>query len=257
MNLCAAFRLGLTLFLLPLAPLGARTEGAPPADWSEVPPNFQPGASGPSQPIVLYFTAGWCGFCRQLERETLADPEVRAKLAPLARHKLDFDQQRGLVKEYGLRGVPSLLLVDATGRELSRLTGFVSRETMLGWLAEGTIRTGEMRRAEEALAREMRALPQQLQSPKAEDRAAALGRLWRLVARGSQPAGPARELLAQAIAAGPEALLCGLAAPDLAVRIEAANRLREATAGQESFDPWAGEEARAAALAALRERWGK
>lgn len=238
------------------ASLFARTEGAPLPGWTEQPPNFQANAPGPGQPIVLYFTAGWCGFCRQLERETLADPEVRAKLAPLARHKLDFDQHRGLVQEYGLRGVPVLLLVDAQGRELSRLTGFVRRETMLGWLAEGTIRTGEMRRAEEALAKELRGLPQQLQSPQPEERAAALSRLWQLAARGPQQVAQvyARQQLTKAIAANSEALFTGLAAPDLAVRIYAANLLRESSGGKSIFDPWAGADARAAAIAALREK---
>lgn len=247
------------LLLLLFTSLHARTEGALMPGWTEQQPSFQAGAPGPGQPIVLYFTAGWCGFCKQLERETLADPEVRAKLAPLARHKLDFDQQRGLVKEYGLRGVPVLLLVDAQGRELSRLTGFVPRETMLGWLAEGTIRTGEMRRAEEALAKELRGLPQQLQSPKPEERAAALSRLWQLAARGPQQVAQvfAREQLTKAIAANSETLLTGLAAPDLAVRIYAANLLRESSGGKSIFDPWASADARAAALVALRETMAK
>ena len=89
------------------------------------------------RPVLLDFTGSdWCGFCIKLDREVFSKPEFRAfarerlvlmKVDLPQRKKLPaktLDQNRELARRYGVRGFPTLVLVDADGREIRRITGF-------------------------------------------------------------------------------------------------------------------------------------
>ena len=68
--------------------------------------------------VLVDFYADWCGPCQMLEPvvETVA-AETAATVA-----KIDVDANQGLAAEYGVRGVPTLLLI-ADGEPVERLVG--------------------------------------------------------------------------------------------------------------------------------------
>jgi thiol:disulfide interchange protein len=68
-----------------------------------LPPNTpKPPACGP---VVIAFTAKWCSPCR------LAEPELdKAIAAGLDVRTLDFDRNRDLASQYGVKSVPSFLI---------------------------------------------------------------------------------------------------------------------------------------------------
>ena len=47
--------------------------------------------------------------------------------------KIDVDQNSELSARYGVRNVPSLVLVDSTGNELNRMVGVHSEEQILNF----------------------------------------------------------------------------------------------------------------------------
>ncbi|MFW6317426.1 MAG: thioredoxin [Halorubrum sp.] len=68
--------------------------------------------------VLVDFYADWCGPCQMLEPvvETIA-AETEATVA-----KVDVDANQGLAAEYGVRGVPTLI-VFADGEPVERLVG--------------------------------------------------------------------------------------------------------------------------------------
>ena len=66
---------------------------------------------------ILYFTATWWGPCRSLA------PRMEKLKGQINYRKIDIDQNREMSMKYGVRSVPSLVLVNQNGEELGRLVG--------------------------------------------------------------------------------------------------------------------------------------
>ena len=66
---------------------------------------------------ILYFTASWCGPCKALA------PRMEKLSGQINYRKIDVDGNQDLSMKYGVRNVPSLVLVNENGEELNRLVG--------------------------------------------------------------------------------------------------------------------------------------
>lgn len=83
------------------------------------------------RPLLVDFSASWCGACGELDRHTFSHPDVvregqrfitvRVDLSP----GKDTPEKREYLARYAQRGLPLVVLHDASGREASRVTGFV------------------------------------------------------------------------------------------------------------------------------------
>jgi len=86
---------------------------------------FQTEVLNASQPVIVDFTAVWCGPCKMLEpvvKELAAEWQDKAKVV-----KLDVDHNANIAMQYQVMGVPTLMLfVDGEPKE--RLTGFQSKK---------------------------------------------------------------------------------------------------------------------------------
>jgi thiol:disulfide interchange protein DsbD len=80
--------------------------------------------------VMLDFYADWCISCKEMERFTFADTAVLAKLKPLLLLQADVtansEDDKALLKRYGLFGPPGILFFDTQGKELGdfRVTGY-------------------------------------------------------------------------------------------------------------------------------------
>ena len=50
--------------------------------------------------------------------------------------KVDADREKALVKRYNITGYPTMLVVDATGKELKRVSDYQSSAQMLAFLGK-------------------------------------------------------------------------------------------------------------------------
>ena len=90
--------------------------------------NFASEVISSSLPVLVDFTAVWCGPCKMLEPivAQLAE-ELEGKLKIV---KLDVDENGDLAIEYQVMGVPTLILFSG-GQAVERLTGYQPKQRIL------------------------------------------------------------------------------------------------------------------------------
>ena len=73
---------------------------------------------------ILYFSEAWCGPCKMLGpiMESLADQ--------INYEKIDVDNNQDLSIQYGVRNIPTLVLVE-NGEAIGRLTGLQQKDAIL------------------------------------------------------------------------------------------------------------------------------
>ena len=86
---------------------------------------------------LLDFYADWCAPCKQMEKVTLSDKRVKAKLAQFAALQADVTRNtlddKLLLKQYKLVGPPGIVFFDRRGQEIPalRVIGFEPPEQFL------------------------------------------------------------------------------------------------------------------------------
>ena len=84
-------------------------------------------------PVVVKFTAAYCGPCRQLSpvlSSLAADYAGRVRVVTV-----DIEEQPGLAQEYGVRSVPTLLAFRG-GRVVGQQVGYSSPRRVLELFSE-------------------------------------------------------------------------------------------------------------------------
>lgn len=86
--------------------------------------------------MVLKFSASWCAPCKMLSKviESI-DTDI-----PFEEIDIDIDENQEYAKQFGIRGVPTLIMVDrdpiAGLYEIKRTSGLISIPDLKAWLNE-------------------------------------------------------------------------------------------------------------------------
>ena len=75
---------------------------------------------------ILYFSAVWCGPCKML------GPIMESLSGQINYEKIDVDNNQDLSIQYGVRNIPTLVLVE-NGEAVRRLTGLQTKEAILSF----------------------------------------------------------------------------------------------------------------------------
>jgi thioredoxin-like negative regulator of GroEL len=94
-------------------------------------------AKNDNKPILMFFTADWCGPCKSLKGSALSDAAVvaavQSKTVPV--YVDCTTDMPSIGQQLGVEGYPTLMLV-RDGKEVARLVGAVPTNEILAWLTK-------------------------------------------------------------------------------------------------------------------------
>ncbi len=110
------------------------TSAAPPIAWMTDHDAALKRAKSEGKPMLIDFGAEWCTACKELEHQTFPDPNVRAEAQRFVALRIDAtDDEDATVNKlkdrYKVVGLPTVIMLDKTGKEIVRFNEFVKAET--------------------------------------------------------------------------------------------------------------------------------
>jgi thioredoxin-related protein len=123
--------------------LAAGTLAAAPAGvkWETSLQAAQARAKAENKVILLDVWTGWCGWCIKLQKDTFPSPEAQsalAKVVPLSIKTQEVNgsptQDNHFEKDYRVEGYPTLLILDANGKEIARQPGYLPPKPFAQWV---------------------------------------------------------------------------------------------------------------------------
>jgi thiol:disulfide interchange protein len=105
------------------------------------------------KPVLYDFTAAWCPPCHRLDADAWTDARIAATLndAFLPARVVDRQREDGknppdieeLQHRYSVTALPTLVVADASGHEISRMEGYPGKEALVAFLEEAKKKAGK------------------------------------------------------------------------------------------------------------------
>jgi len=117
--------------------LGASSSDAAQVNWQKDLQTAAKLAEQSKRPLLLQFTADWCGYCHKMEKETFRDGRVVAQIEscylPV---QVNFDANRKLANSLGVTSLPTTAVVFVDSKNVHLLEGFQSPGVMIAELTK-------------------------------------------------------------------------------------------------------------------------
>lgn len=105
--------------------------------WVKVPyAEASQSARSLGKPLLVDFTATWCGACKELDKNTFADERVSAEAGRFVAVKVDATDDedpsvKSIMTSLSVVGLPTVILFDSRGTEVTRFNDYVSPDEFL------------------------------------------------------------------------------------------------------------------------------
>ena len=87
--------------------------------------------------VLLIFGAEWCAPCKALKTNTLSSRDFSERGGALRVAEVDVDSDEKSARSFGVKAVPTLILLTADGKIVARRNGYVEAAELLKWLEDG------------------------------------------------------------------------------------------------------------------------
>jgi len=124
--------------------LAATTLSAAPSTnvkWETSLQAAQARAKAEHKVIFMDVWAGWCGWCLKLQKDTFPSQAAEAALAKVVPLTIKTQEVNGsptkdnhFERDYKVDGYPTLLILDANGKEISRQPGYLPPQQFASWI---------------------------------------------------------------------------------------------------------------------------
>lgn len=99
-------------------------------------------AGGNERPVVLYFTATWCGWCRRLDSDVFPNEAAADAVAKFLWVKIDIDEKKEVAARYRVRGVPVFVVLGPQDDVRASRSGYLPPEKLVEFL-DASLKTPE------------------------------------------------------------------------------------------------------------------
>ena len=104
--------------------------------WSDNFSTARESARTRNKPILLYFTASWCGPCQEMRRSVWTDRRVADALSSYVTVRIDIEKQPDLARQYHTESIPQFFLMDSDGNIERSETGGLDVDQFLSWIGK-------------------------------------------------------------------------------------------------------------------------
>ena len=86
---------------------------------------------------LLKLSSEWCQSCHQLARtlSNLTEAEL-SELPTFSITEINVDKEQALAKDFNVRSIPTIILLDSMGEELRRSTGSLTKDQLIKFLGD-------------------------------------------------------------------------------------------------------------------------
>lgn len=103
-------------------------------------------AAAEGRPLLLVFGASWCRWTGELTRGALAKPDVVARTQRFVCAYVDADRDSGTCRAFEVDAFPTVIVIDADGRERFRAAGAAATDGLAAALDAASGPAGAARR---------------------------------------------------------------------------------------------------------------
>ncbi len=94
-------------------------------------------ATAENKLVMVFFYTDWCGWCRRMDESTFADGKVQEAMTRLVAVRLNAEQNgRAEAARFRVNSYPNIAFLDASGRQVARIPGFMPAPAFLEELGE-------------------------------------------------------------------------------------------------------------------------
>lgn len=91
------------------------------------------------KPILVFFTADWCVWCKKMKSETLTDAKVVYLMKNYIFVYVDTDKERDIARKFNIEGLPSYVITNYKEDKIKTGSGFKTGAIFADWLNDQSL----------------------------------------------------------------------------------------------------------------------